>query len=113
MRKIFFGLLAVGIAYFYFYTNPSSENEWIYGTWNIDKQVKKSIITNITFKEDGTMTFGNKKGIVYNNCTYEFFTRSDIDFTCYINGKQGTFSLKVNYDNTEITDSNSNTYKKT
>ena len=112
MRKIIFGLLAVGIGAFYFYTNPSSDNMWIYGTRKINKQAKKTVVSKMVFREDGSMSLGNETGIVYNNCTYEFFTRGDIDFTCIIKGKQGTFPLKVNYDNTVITDSNNNAYTK-
>lgn len=111
MRKLIFGLLAVGVIVFYFYTNPSSNNEWLYGKWQIDKQVEKTIITNMEFREDGTMLLGNDSGVVYSDCTYEMFTRGDIDFTCQINGRQGTFPLKVNLEKTVITDSNENTFK--
>lgn len=110
MRNIIFGILALGIIGFYLYTNPSSDNDWLYGKWNLQKEAKKTIITNMAFREDGTMTLGNNKGVVYKDCTYEFFTRRDIDFTCIINGKQGTFPLKVNLDNTVITDSSKNTF---
>ena len=112
MRKLIFGLLAIGIIGFYFYTNPSSNNEWIYGKWDLKNEVKKTIITNMTFNKDGSMALGNNDGVVYNDCTYEYFTRGDIDFTCLVNGKKGVFPLKVNYDNTVITDSNNNTFAK-
>lgn len=112
MRKIIFGILAIGLIGFYFYTNPSSNNEWLYGKWEIKDVIDKSIFTNMTFRKDGSMTLGNKKGAVYNDCTYELYTRRVIDFVCIISGKKGVFSLNVDYDKTEISFPDSNTFIK-
>ena len=112
MRNIIFGLLALGVAGFFWFTNPSDDNEWLYGTWTIDKQVEQTVVTNMVFREDGSMSLGNESRVVYDNCTYEFFTRGTIDFTCMVNGRRGTFPLKVNLEETLITDTNENTFRK-
>jgi len=112
MRKIIFGVLALAILAFYYMTNPSANNEWLYGSWNIDVEIEKTVMENFTFKPDGTITVSNSDGIVYNDCTYELFTRNTIDITCNVNGKKGMFPLEVNFDNSVITMTNGNKFKK-
>lgn len=112
MRNIVFGLLAVGVAGFFWFTNPSDDNEWLYGKWTIAEQVEQSVGTNMEFRKDGSMSLGNATGVVYDDCTYELFTRRTIDFTCTINDRQGTFSLEANVDKTLITDGINNTFRK-
>ena len=112
MKKIIFTILAIGVLVFFYFTNPSKNNDWLYGKWEIKEQKKESNIHNFIFKKDGTMTFGNTKGVIYNNCTYSFFTRNTIDFECIIKGKKAMFPLKLSMDNSIITMTTGNTFIK-
>ena len=112
MRKVIFIILAVGILAFYYLSTPPSNPDWLYGTWKLDKKVSESVVENFTFKSDGTMVFGNSRGIVYKDCTYEFFTKSTIDFVCIINSEKAVFPLEVSFDNSVITAVSGNTFRK-
>jgi hypothetical protein len=112
MRNVIFGVLAIGLAAFYYFSNPPSNSDWINGKWNIQTKVKDSKIENFTFKSDGTMIFGNSQGVVYNDCTYSFYTKTTIDFECNINGKKAVFPLEVSDGNSTITMTNGNTFTK-
>ncbi|MRX27983.1 hypothetical protein [Kangiella sp. HZ709] len=112
MRNVIFGVLAIGLVVFYYFSTPRSNPDWIHGTWIIKTKVKDSVIENFTFNPDGTMIFGNSNGVVYNDCTYSFYSRTTIDFECSINGKKAIFPLEVSRDNSVITTTNGNIFTK-
>jgi hypothetical protein len=112
MRNVIFGVLAIGLATFYYFSTPPSNSDWINGTWKIQTKVKDSNIENFSFSADGTMVFGNSQGVVYGDCTYDFYKKTTIDFECNIDGKKAIFPLEVSNGNKTITMTNGNTFTK-
>jgi hypothetical protein len=112
VRNIVFGILALGLGVFIFFSRPPSSTDWINGTWSIQTETNDSKIEKFTFNSNGTMVFGNSSGVIYDDCTYSFYTRSTIDFECNINGKKAIFPLELSNGNSTITMTDGNTYTK-
>jgi hypothetical protein len=112
MRNLIFGILAIGLGAFYYITTPPNNTDWVLGTWELKTKIKESKIENFTFMNDGKMVFGNRNGVVYDDCTYAFYDKSTIDFECNINGKLAVFPLTVSDSNRVITMTNGNQFGK-
>ncbi|KXO06355.1 MULTISPECIES: hypothetical protein [Marinobacter] len=112
MRKAIFGVLALGLVAFYYFSTPPSDPNWLYGKWELDKKVSDSTIEQFTFREDGTMTFSNSERVIYDTCSYEFYTEYTIDFECQVGDKLAVFPLEISMDKEVITMTSGNQFRK-